>query len=113
MNDTEETEKDEKEEDKKPTYVIYRTRDTLRMENVPVVTAHILKKTNDAAIHIRYVDEEFIKDLSRELNVDIRPGEVNGNKSYTLKLGEQLLPITFWIAKSGDHTEPILQKKYT
>lgn len=112
MNDTKENDEEEKEEKKKPTYVTYRTRDTLRMENVPVVTLHIFKKINDTAIHVRYVNEEFIEDLSRELNVEMRPGEMNGNRSYTLKLGEQLAPITFWIGKPGDPTETILKKKY-
>lgn len=106
-------EEKEEEGEKEPTYVIYKHRDVLRMENVPSVTVHILRKTNDVAVHVRHVNEEFINEVSKALNVQMHPGETDGNKSYTIKLDGQLTPITFWMAKPGDPTEPILKKKYT
>lgn len=115
---TEEKEEDgkekEKEKEKEPAYVIHRARDVLRIENAPVINIHLFRHANEVAVHIRYVDEEFIKEVSKELNIQMYPGKVDKNKNYTLKFGDIPTPVTFWIAKPGEPTlEPTLKKKYT
>ena len=55
------------------------------------------KLARKADIHIRYVTEEFIKDLYNKLGIELKLRTMGGKKYYVLDIDSSPTNITFWI----------------
>ena len=70
--------------------------DSIEIKNVDV-DIYPYKLTRNADISIRYVTEEFIKDLYNKLGIELKPRTLGGKKYYTLAIDSMPTNITFWI----------------